>query len=58
MRASNALGSLRQLKVEITRANSTRTILSQEAVTELRSRSEDLRRYLSDLGDAYRDLNG
>ncbi|MFW5693918.1 MAG: 2TM domain-containing protein [Alkalispirochaeta sp.] len=56
LRANTAVGALKQLKIDVVRARSSRGRVAQSSLDDLRARSTDLSRYLSDLREAYEEL--
>ncbi len=57
LRTNNAVGALKQLKIDVVRARSTRGRMAESSLEDLRARSTDLSRYLSDLRHAYEELD-
>ncbi len=56
LRVTNAINSLRQLHLDLTRMKSMTPAEGEEALENLRSRTEDLGQYLSDLRDGYDEI--
>lgn len=56
LRAENAVGALKQLRIDVARARSTRSRTAETSLEDLRSRSSELSQYLSDLREAYEEL--
>ena len=56
LRTDTAVGALKQLKIDVVRARSSRSRAAETSLEDLRSRSTELSRYLSDLREAYEEL--
>ncbi|MCG8479534.1 MAG: hypothetical protein MI724_10590, partial [Spirochaetales bacterium] len=56
VRISTAINALKQLRIDVARAGSSHTRATDGALGDLRTRSEELSRYLRDLQDAYDEL--
>jgi hypothetical protein len=56
LRTNTAVGALKQLKIDVVRARSSRGRVAESSLEDLRARSTDLSRYLSDLREAYEEL--
>lgn len=57
LRTNTAVGALKQLKIDVVRARSSRGRVAERSLEDLRARSSDLSRYLSDLREAYEELD-
>ena len=57
LRTSTAVGALKQLKIDVVRARSSRSRVAESSLEDLRARSSDLSQYLSDLRHAYEELD-
>lgn len=57
LRTSTAVGALKQLKIDVVRARSSRSRVAESSLEDLRARSTDLSQYLSDLRHAYEELD-
>jgi len=57
LRTNTAVGALKQLKIDVVRARSSRGRMAESSLEDLRARSTDLSRYLSDLRQAYEELD-
>ncbi|MEX2444270.1 MAG: 2TM domain-containing protein [Alkalispirochaeta sp.] len=57
LRTNTAVGALKQLKIDVVRARSSRGRVAESSLEDLRARSTDLSRYLSDLREAYEELD-
>lgn len=56
VRISTAINALKQLRIDVARAGSSHTRATDGVLGDLRTRSEELSRYLRDLQDAYDEL--
>ena len=57
LRTNTSVGALKQLKIDVVRARSSRGRVAERSLEDLRARSSDLSRYLSDLREAYEELD-
>lgn len=56
LRLETAVGALKQLRIDVGRARTTRGRTTDASIADLRSRSQELSQYLSDLRSAYEEL--
>lgn len=56
LRLETAVGALKQLRIDVGRARTTRGRTTEASLADLRSRSRELSQYLSDLRSAYEEL--
>jgi hypothetical protein len=57
VRTNTAIGALKQLRIDVARARSSRNRTAEMPLEELRRRSDDLRSFLNDLRDAYDEID-
>jgi hypothetical protein len=57
IRTNTAIGALKQLRIDVARARSSRNRNAEVPLEELRRRSDDLRAFLNDLRDAYDEID-